>query len=72
MLGSFLVCTAMHIGKYLNGHDLVSDDLYIAAPDQAEDFTIVKRPRIGVDYAGRWAKRLLRFSIKGHPCVSRP
>jgi len=70
--GPGLLCKAMHIDKRLNGHDLLSDDFYIAAPDQTEDFTIVKRPRIGVDYAGRWAKRLLRFYIKGNPCVSRP
>jgi DNA-3-methyladenine glycosylase len=32
----------------------------------------VKRPRIGVDYAGHWAKRLLRFYVRGNPYVSRP
>jgi len=70
--GPGLLCKAMHIDKRLNGHDLLSDDFCIAAPDRVRDFTIVKRPRIGVDYAGRWAKRLLRFYIKGNPCVSRP
>jgi DNA-3-methyladenine glycosylase len=70
--GPGLLCRAMHIDKHLNGHDLLSDDFYIAAPDKAEDFTIVKRSRIGVDYAGPWAKRLLRFYIKNGPFVSRP
>jgi len=70
--GPGLLCKAMDIDKRLNGHDLLSDDFYIAAPDEAETFTIVKRPRIGVAYAGRWAKRLLRFYIKGSPFVSRP
>lgn len=28
-------------------------------------------PRVGVDYAGEWATRPLRFSIAGHPAVSR-
>jgi len=69
--GPGLLCKAMQVDKRLNGHDLLSDDFYIAAPDQTEKFTIVKRPRIGVDYAGRWAKRLLRFYIKGNPFVSR-
>ena len=32
---------------------------------------ITKRPRIGVDYAGRWARRHLRFYITGNPYVSR-
>lgn len=70
--GPGLLCKAMDIDKRLNGHDLLSDDFYIAAPRHAEHFTIVKRPRIGVDYAGPWAKRLLRFYIKGNLYVSRP
>jgi DNA-3-methyladenine glycosylase len=70
--GPGLLCRAMHIDKHLNGHDLLSDDFYIAAPDKAEDFTIINRPRVGVDYAGPWAKRLLRFYIKNSPFVSRP
>ena len=36
------------------------------------EFRIVKRPRIGVDYAGSWARRLLRFYIRGNAHVSRP
>jgi DNA-3-methyladenine glycosylase len=38
----------------------------------AEPLPIVKRTRIGVDYAGHWAKRLLRFYIRGNPFVSKP
>ncbi len=70
--GPGLLCKAMDINKRLNGDDLLSDDFYIATPDEPETFTIIKRPRIGVAYAGRWAKRLLRFYIKGNPFVSRP
>jgi DNA-3-methyladenine glycosylase len=29
-------------------------------------------PRVGVDYAGDWAKRPLRFFVRGDPNVSRP
>jgi len=32
---------------------------------------VVKRPRVGVDYAGHWARRHLRFYIKGNPFVSK-
>jgi DNA-3-methyladenine glycosylase len=32
----------------------------------------VKRPRIGVDYAGHWARRLLRFYVRGSPFISKP
>lgn len=68
--GPGLLCRAMQIDKCLNAHDLLSDDFYIAAPARAEPFTIAKSPRVGVDYARHWAKRHLRFYIKGNPFVS--
>jgi DNA-3-methyladenine glycosylase len=69
--GPGLLCRAMRIDGRLNGHDLLSRDFYIA-DDGAEAGSIVKRPRIGVDYARHWARRLLRFYIRGNPYVSRP
>ena len=69
--GPALLCRALGIDRRFNGHDFLSDDLYIAAPEGDERITIVKAPRVGVDYAGRWARRLLRFYIKGNPFVSR-
>lgn len=70
--GPGLLCKAMHITKSLNGHDLLSDDFYIAKPSEIEKFTLVKKPRIGVDYAKHWAKRLLRFYIKDNKYISKP
>jgi DNA-3-methyladenine glycosylase len=70
--GPGLLCRAMKIDRQLNAQDLLSDNFYIAAPEAAESFSIIKRPRIGVDYARHWAKRHLRFYIKGNPFVSRP
>ena len=70
--GPALLCQAMDIDNRLNGHDLVSDDFHIAAPAKAGPVKIVRAPRIGVDYAGHWAKRLLRFYIKDNAFVSRP
>ena len=69
--GPGLLCRAMHIDKHLNAHDLLSDDFYIAAPFKAQPLTVVKRSRVGVDYARHWANRQLRFYIKGNPFVSR-
>jgi DNA-3-methyladenine glycosylase len=69
--GPGLLCRAMGIDRKLNTQDLLSDDFYIAKPEDAESFTTVKRPRIGVDYAKHWAKRHLRFYIKGNSFVSR-
>ncbi len=69
--GPGLLCRAMKIDRRRNAHDLLSDNFFIAEPDTAEKFSIVKRPRIGVDYAGHWAKRLLRFYIKDNHFISR-
>jgi DNA-3-methyladenine glycosylase len=70
--GPGLLCSAMEIDRRLNAHDLLSDNFFISEPDETEIFTVVKRPRIGVEYAKHWAKRRLRFYIKGNPFVSRP
>ena len=69
--GPGLLCKAMDIDRRLNGHDLISDDLYIATAPAIPQAQIVKRPRIGVDYAGHWARRLLRFYIKGNGFISK-
>ncbi len=69
--GPGLLCKAMGIDKRLNGHDLLSENFFIAEPTETAAHSIVKRPRIGVDYAKHWAKRHLRFYIKGNPFVSR-
>jgi len=69
--GPGLLCKAMGIDLRLNAHDLLSNDLYIADDGLPQSLTIAERPRIGVDYAGAWAGRELRFYIKGNPWVSR-
>ena len=70
--GPALLCKAMGIDRRLNGHDLLSDDFFVARPAREEPVRIVKRARIGVDYARHWARRLLRFYIRGNPFVSKP
>src|SRR5690625_6128470 len=59
------LCKAMGIDLSHYGHDLCSDDFFIATPPQTVSLEIVERPRIGVDYAGKWAHEPLRFSIAG-------
>lgn len=68
--GPALLCKAMGIDGTLNGHDLLGDDLFVR--DAPSPIRIVKRPRIGVGYAGHWARRLLRFYIRGNPFISKP
>ena len=68
---AYLLCRALGIDRRLNGHDLISDDLFIARPPRAKPFEIVASPRIGVHYAGDWAERPLRFTIRDNAFVSR-
>jgi DNA-3-methyladenine glycosylase len=70
--GPGLLCKAMGITRDLDAHDLTSDDFYIAAPASRDHFGVVKRPRIGVDYAGDWAHELLRFYIEDNAYISKP
>lgn len=70
--GPGLLCRAMGITRHLGGHDLLSDDFFVSEPDEVAKFSVVKRPRVGVDYAGKWAGKLLRFYIKDNPFVSCP
>jgi DNA-3-methyladenine glycosylase len=69
--GPGLLCRAMGIDRRLNGCDLCGEKLFIAEADK-ETFDVMRRPRVGVDYAGEWAKRPLRFYIRGNSHVSRP
>jgi DNA-3-methyladenine glycosylase len=61
----------MHIDRRQNAVDLLSDELHIRDTGAHRALSIVRRPRIGVDYAGQWARRLLRFYIKGNEYVSK-
>jgi DNA-3-methyladenine glycosylase len=70
--GPGLLCRAMGIDRRLNGSDLLGGELYLAAPPRRVATRTVRRPRIGVDYARHWARRLLRFYIRDNPFVSRP
>lgn len=69
--GPGLLCKAMGVDLSHYGHDLCSDDFYLAQPLTSEAMNIVERPRVGVDYAGDWKGKLLRFYIEGNKFVSR-
>ncbi|MEO8224714.1 MAG: DNA-3-methyladenine glycosylase [Gammaproteobacteria bacterium] len=70
--GPGLLCKALGVDRRSNGLDLLGGQLYLVAPAAAGVHRVVKRPRIGVDYAGAWARRLLRFYVRGSEHVSRP
>ena len=63
------VTRALAIDRRHDRRDLARGALYIAA--HATPPKIATGPRIGVDYAGVWAKRKLRFWWHGHASVSR-
>ncbi|HVN45458.1 MAG TPA: DNA-3-methyladenine glycosylase [Steroidobacteraceae bacterium] len=69
--GPGLLCRALRIDRSLNGVDLRGDQLWIehpARPTRAP--RIARATRIGVDYAGDWARRPWRFLDRDSPFVS--
>jgi len=67
---------ALGIDRTANGSDLRAGALHLLRPPRGrglpERTEIVRSPRIGVDYAGDWATRPWRFSLRGNASVSRP
>jgi DNA-3-methyladenine glycosylase len=68
--GPGLLCRAMGIDLTMNGTDLCSDRLWVERPGENTPVNIGTGPRIGVDYAGPWAKRPWRFFDRASPYVS--
>lgn len=70
--GPGLLCRALCIDRSLNGTDLLGDALWIERPAiRAErPVRIGQAARIGVTYAGPWAKRPWRFFDRDSPYVS--
>jgi DNA-3-methyladenine glycosylase len=59
--GPGLLCRAMHIDRSLNGANLLADTLWIEKPERYRAPSVARSTRIGVDYAGEWAKKPWRF-----------
>ena len=68
--GPGLLCRALHIDKSLNGADLTLSQLWIEKPVDYAKPKIERATRIGVDYAGDWAKKPWRFFDRESPYVS--
>lgn len=62
------LCQAFGIRIEYNGSDLCQAPLYLTAGPPPK--RIRRTPRIGVDYAGAWARRLLRFIDLDSPFLS--
>ena len=63
------VTKALRLDRKHDRKDLSKGLLYVAQHETPP--ALGKGPRIGVDYAGTWAARPLRFWWKDHPAVSR-
>lgn len=69
--GPGLLCRAMDIDKRLHGADLCGDVLWLEQPAAlSRRPRITRGERIGVDYAGEWARRPWRFYDKDSRYVS--
>lgn len=71
--GPAKLCKAMNIDKLFNKVDLVLSDRLWVEPSLSTltDDDIIKSARVGVDYAGEWATKPMRFYLRGNPCVSK-
>jgi DNA-3-methyladenine glycosylase len=69
--GPGLLCRALHIDRRLNGVDLAGNVLWLErARLRAPPLRVARSPRIGVDYAGEWARRPWRFFDRASAYVS--
>lgn len=66
------LCDALKIDRNLDKHSLTQSPLWIEDIGiQVPNREIIKKPRIGVDYAGSHARWPLRFYIKNNPYISK-
>jgi DNA-3-methyladenine glycosylase len=63
------VTRALGLDRRHDRRDLSRGALYVAP--LATPPKIARGPRVGIDYAGAWARRPLRFWWRDHPAVSR-
>lgn len=64
-------CQAFGFDKSYYGLDLIkSKEVYLTAGEEIRPNQIVRAKRIGIDYAGTWKNKLLRFYLKDNPFVS--
>lgn len=70
--GPGLLCRALHVDRRLNAADLRGEVLWITRPRAGRRPPRIRcGPRIGVEYAGSWAKRPWRFFDRDSAYVSK-
>jgi DNA-3-methyladenine glycosylase len=66
------LCRAFAIDRALDGASLLDGAVWLEAGEPVADGAVRRTARIGVEYAGAWARRRFRFIVAGHPAVSGP
>jgi DNA-3-methyladenine glycosylase len=64
------LCRALGIDRTLNDHPLDEPPLYLTAGAAVPEAAVAVGSRVGVDYAGDWARRPWRYWIADSPHVS--
>lgn len=62
---------ALSVDRTMNGLDLTKKGPFYVAARDIDVGKILRGPRVGVDYAGAWAKKPLRFWLASSTHVSR-
>ena len=63
---------AFQVDRSMDGVSLTGPDLWLEKGEAVPDHRVGRTGRIGVAYAGAWARRRFRFLIRGHPEISGP
>lgn len=72
MNGPGLLCRVLEVTRKLNGVDMTKrGGLYVLEGEKVSSRDIVETKRIGIEYAGEWKERKLRFYIAGNQFLSR-
>ncbi|MFY0581247.1 DNA-3-methyladenine glycosylase [Cystobacter fuscus] len=66
------LCRAMGLTLSHNRWDLRCAPLYLEEGSPVAEAQVARGPRIGVDYAGKWAHEPYRLWVRGSQHVSRP
>jgi DNA-3-methyladenine glycosylase len=66
------LCRALGLGLPHNRRSLLDEGLHLEAGEPVPESQVARGPRIGVDYAGEWARAPLRLWLRGSQHVSRP
>jgi len=62
---------AFAVDRTLDGSSFLGGPLWLEVGEPVPDREVRRTRRVGVDYAGPWAARRLRFIVAGHPAVSK-